>query len=220
MGLAALKELSEACLPYLPHVSGVEPDCFRVVADEAGRRELWFLRKNVVKILNDYGRKYNLIAPPVIEDLGVPLSKLGSLMYYLEEEFKKRKLHAGIYGHAGDGNLHVRPLFARTPEAMAEAWQLMDEVYRRVIGMGGTISAEHGDGLLRTPYLDEQYGASVTNLFRQIKELFDPRYILNPGVKVPHAGLESGKHEQWDIMGYLPTGGGKPFRHDHADLVH
>src|SRR5258708_18757338 len=95
----------------------------------------------------------------------------------------------------------------------------MDKVYKEVLSLGGTISAEHGDGLLRTPYLELQYGSTLTDLFKKIKELFDPNYIFNPGVKVPHPDYPNKGFRQWDISGYLPTGGGKLLHQDYQDIV-
>jgi FAD/FMN-containing dehydrogenase len=215
----ALARLRAVCEPYLPSSSNSNLDCFRVVEDKDKRKDFWFLRRNVVKILNGYARKHDLIAPPVFEDVAVPISNLGVILQFLHQEFAIYGLKSAIFGHAGDGNLHVRPLLKRDLGQMELAWNLMDKVYKKVVALGGTISAEHGDGLLRTPYLALQYGTATTALFKKIKELFDPDYILNPGVKVPHPAYPDDRFHQWDIQGYLPIGGGKLFHPDYEDLI-
>jgi len=216
----AVEKLKVVCGHYIPYSPNNNSNCFRVIENEDKRKNFWFLRKNVVKILNDYARKYDLIAPPIIEDIAVPISNIGTILAYLQREFDTRGLKAAIFGHAGDGNLHVRPLIKRDPEQMEMAWQLMDQVYKKVVSLNGTITAEHGDGLLRTPYLGLQYGTAMTTLFKRIKELFDPDYILNPGIKVPNLDYPNEGFRQWDIFGYLPTGGGKPFHPDYEDKIH
>jgi FAD/FMN-containing dehydrogenase len=216
IAVAAIKQLKIVCEHYAPRNTD---DYFRVIENSEKRKNFWFLRKNIVKILNDYGRKYDLIAPPIIEDIGVPVDSLVAILHYLHEEFDRLGLKAAIYGHAGDGNLHVRPLLKGGHEQMEMAYELMDRVYRKVISLNGTISAEHGDGLLRTPYLELQYGTPITSLFKGIKELFDPNYILNLGVKVPHPDYPDERHRHWDILGYRPVGGGTPIHPDNEDLI-
>lgn len=191
---------------------------FRCITDKARRERAWYLRKNIVKILNDYGRKHGLVAPPLIEDLVVPVEKLDELIVFLHREFIRLGSKAAVFGHAGDGNLHVRPLIGTDPESVKNAWAMTDRVYNKVIEMGGTISGEHGDGKLRTQYLARQYGA-LTELFRSLKEVIDPNYILNPGVKVAHPKFSVEGLDGWHLSGYRPTGGGEPQHPDLHDVV-
>jgi FAD/FMN-containing dehydrogenase len=62
-----------------------------------------------------------------------------------------------------------------------------DNVFRRVAESGGSITGEHGDGIARSPYIALLYGQAIMNLFQRVKQLLDPRYLLNPGKKVPAA---------------------------------
>jgi hypothetical protein len=91
-----------------------------------------------------------------------------------------------IFGHAGDGHLHVNLL----PEVGRAGWErevaaLLEEVTDEVIALAGTPSGEHGDGRLRAHTLDRVFGAEIVALFRGVKHSFDPAGILNPGVILP-----------------------------------
>ena len=90
-----------------------------------------------------------------------------------------------MYGHVGDGNIHTRPLLdPKDPRDLRTMQRLYDEVSAYVRGIRGTMSGEHGDGLLRTPYLREMYGETVYSLFSLVKNAFDPAGVMNPGKKV------------------------------------
>src|SRR2546422_6057859 len=97
---------------------------------------------------------------------------------------RKYNLQAAIFGHAGDCNLRCNPMLNQTdPRDLALMESIAEEFTDRVIGMGGSLSGEHGDGRLRTPYLRRAYGPLV-GAFEDVKRLFDPQGILNPGIIV------------------------------------
>jgi FAD/FMN-containing dehydrogenase len=90
-----------------------------------------------------------------------------------------------IAGHIGDANFHIIPLIdLKNPEARMIIIELMEKVHHLVFEFGGSMSAEHNDGLLRTPFISEMYGEKVYHLFLKIKDIFDPLRIFNPGKKV------------------------------------
>jgi FAD/FMN-containing dehydrogenase len=90
-----------------------------------------------------------------------------------------------MYGHAGNGNLHTRPIIDMDSRTELELFNIIgDEVFTRVISCGGTITGEHGDGIARSKYIKSMYGTQLVSIFEQIKKLFDPRNIMNPGKKV------------------------------------
>src|SRR5690606_34130010 len=106
---------------------------------------------------------------------------------HLQDTLKRLQVTASVFGHAVQGQLHIRPLLdldkaedVRTLESLAA------ELYEKVWLLRGTISGEHADGLSRTPFLARQYGPLV-NVFRELKRIFDPQGLLNPGIKVPLA---------------------------------
>lgn len=95
-----------------------------------------------------------------------------------------------IYGHAGSGNLHLRPLFDRhAPDLPALVTWVADRVYEAVLRYDGTITAEHGMRRLRAPYLAREWGEGMVGCIRRVKEVFDTDDLLNPGVMLSERAL-------------------------------
>jgi anaerobic glycerol-3-phosphate dehydrogenase C subunit len=116
-----------------------------------------------------------------IEDAAVHPSLLSKYIMGLREIFRKVEVEASIYGHAGDGNLHLMVfLDLREDSEVKKMLELTDACYDLVLSLKGTISGEHGDGRLRTYYLRKQY-PNLYPAMMEIKNLFDPKNILNPG---------------------------------------
>jgi FAD/FMN-containing dehydrogenase len=129
------------------------------------------------------------ISMQFIEDGVVPVARLAEYVRFLRALLERRGLPAVIFGHAGDGNLHVNPLVDVTAAGWREAAEAMvHEVAEEVARLGGTMSGEHGDGRLRAPVLETVWGAERVALFRGVKAAFDPDGILNPGVILPLPG--------------------------------
>src|SRR3954452_7308090 len=131
---------------------------------------------------------------PCIEDIAVPLAALPVFMRHVQDTLKRLQVTASVFGHAAQGQLHIRPFLdltvdsdVRTMESLAAA------LYEQVWLLRGTISGEHGDGLSRTPFLAKQYGPLV-NVFRELKQIFDPNGMLNPGKIVPIAPTRMTQH--------------------------
>jgi FAD/FMN-containing dehydrogenase len=90
-----------------------------------------------------------------------------------------------MYGHIGNGNIHTRPLInAQSAQGEQVIEQLAREVFLKVKELRGSISAEHGDGLARSRYIEEMFGPDTYQLFVQVKKIFDKKNIMNPGKKV------------------------------------
>ncbi|CAA9305455.1 MAG: hypothetical protein AVDCRST_MAG89-765 [uncultured Gemmatimonadetes bacterium] len=124
-----------------------------------------------------------------IEDGVVPVDRLPDYIRLLRAVLERHALPAVIFGHAGDGNLHVNPLVdVAKPGWREEAEAIVYEVAEGVARLGGTMAGEHGDGRLRAPVLETIWGAEMVSLFRAVKDAFDPRGILNPGVILPLPG--------------------------------
>jgi len=117
--------------------------------------------------------------PHIIEDAAVPLENLQKLFLVLYKINKKYKTRSIVYGHAGNGNIHVRLISNRKKITVIK--NIAIQYFEEVIKLGGTITAEHGDGLARSEFIKMQYGAKNYQIFKEIKKFFDPKNILNPG---------------------------------------
>ena len=123
--------------------------------------------------------KTELRIPHIIEDAAVPLEKMHKVFLLLKNIEKKYKVKTIIYGHIGNGNIHVRLISKRTNAKLIK--NIAIEYFNEVIKNKGTISAEHGDGLARSEFIKKQYGMTNYQTFKKIKQVLDPDFILNPG---------------------------------------
>jgi FAD/FMN-containing dehydrogenase/Fe-S oxidoreductase len=141
---------------------------------------LWSLPVRVVPLLN--GVRARSGGPlPIVEDISVPPAALEEFVVRMRRILQRHEVTASLYSHAGVGQLHIRP-FLPPPTAhdgpRLEA--LARDLYHAALSLGGSISGEHGLGLSRTAFLRSQYG-EFYRIFQEIKSLFDPRNLLNPG---------------------------------------
>ncbi|HDN79650.1 MAG TPA: glycolate oxidase subunit GlcD, partial [Chloroflexi bacterium] len=120
------------------------------------------------------------------EDISVPRSRIPEAIRRIREISQKYGLPIAIFGHAGDGNLHPNILFdKRKPEDMERVEKITAEVFKTAVELGGTLSGEHGVGVLKQPYLEMAIGPLAIEVMRAIKKALDPKGILNPGKVVP-----------------------------------
>jgi glycolate oxidase len=153
-------------------------------ADEQSLIRMWGARKNA---LNRATKLTVGSRKPIglIEDTVVHPDMLYDHAQQLLQMYYENKLDYVIYGHAGDGNLHTRPLIAIDSQSETQLIDLLaNKVFQRVIRAGETITGEHGDGLARVKYIESVYGPEIYHLFQDVKKLFDPRCIMNPGKKI------------------------------------
>ncbi len=144
------------------------------------KQMLWTLRRKVGEAV-----KSNSVYKE--EDTVVPRAELPELLTTVKRIGKEYGFHSVCYGHAGDGNLHVNIVKAGMSD---EDWkhklpQGIRELFKEVVRMGGTISGEHGIGTVQRNYMDIAFGSGQLQLMRQIKNVFDPKGILNPGKIFP-----------------------------------
>ncbi|MGI0026777.1 MAG: FAD-binding oxidoreductase [Nitrosopumilaceae archaeon] len=122
--------------------------------------------------------KLNQSLPALIEDATVSVERLVLLVDIIKKISKKYKLDIVTYGHAGNGNLHIRPVIRNKNKKIMK--KIAVEFFSKVIEIGGSITGEHGDGLARSEFVKLQYGNDVYSVFKKIKQEFDPKNILNP----------------------------------------
>jgi FAD/FMN-containing dehydrogenase/Fe-S oxidoreductase len=154
-----------------------------VAEDETDFQLFWGLAQRFIPTLHHMQGSSR--PTPCIEDIAVPLEAMPLFLRHLQDTLKRVQVTASVFGHAAQGQLHIRPLLDLANVDDIRAMEsLAAELYEKVWLLRGTISGEHADGLSRTPFLSRQYGPLV-NVFRELKQVFDPGGLLNPGKKVP-----------------------------------
>jgi glycolate oxidase len=146
-------------------------------ADDAQQKaELWKLRRRTAEAVKTAGYT-------IEEDTVVPRAELPALIRGVKELGLKHNFHAVCYGHAGDGNLHIRIKKEGTPDSHGdpEMTKSLRALFELVKSLGGTISGEHGIGLIQKEYMDILFDETQLQLMRGIKKIFDPNNILNAG---------------------------------------
>jgi glycolate oxidase len=152
----------------------------KMAQNEVERSALWKARRSMAPAL---ARK----APNKLgEDITVPRSAIPEVIQRLRQISTKYGLPVVIFGHAGDGNLHPNILFdKRQPDQWNKVEQMVGEIFEASLALGGTLSGEHGVGILKRPYLERALGTTSIEIQRSIKQALDPLNILNPGKIFP-----------------------------------
>jgi FAD/FMN-containing dehydrogenase/Fe-S oxidoreductase len=176
---------------------------FRVARSEEEKTALWSVRRAGLPLVY----RLSPVEKPMnfIDDTAVPAERLGDYVNGLREILGRHDARYAIFGHAGNGNLHVTPLmdphdatFAARMGAMAE------EAFELTWRLGGTITAEHGDGILRAPYLRRQF-PRAWDVMARVKRACDPAGILNPGNVISDAVAFPEQYLRFTNT-YVPTG--------------
>ena len=159
------------------------PVKMRLLEREQEIQKYWDVRRDSFKLLSDHSKK--LRTAPFIDDIVVPVDALPEYIPRLTKILDEHKLLYTVAGHVGNGNLHVIPLMDfNDPKTAETIIELSPKIYEMVKEYGGSMTAEHNDGLIRTPFLPMMFGEVVVGVFREIKESFDERYMFNPKKKV------------------------------------
>jgi len=153
-------------------------DCsyFRHESDVAKAEKLWKVRRNLSKAVKE------IAVMRVSEDVVVPNSKFPDLIEYVTELNSGSSLRINSFGHAGDGNLHVNFMADLDDPQTRELIEVeLEKLLRKTIEFGGTLTGEHGIGLAKRDYLGLEFDNSTLESMKKLKEIFDPKALLNPG---------------------------------------
>jgi FAD/FMN-containing dehydrogenase len=162
-------------------------DRVATAADPDLQARYWHVRHAASPIIAEMAG--SRVSMQFIEDGVVPVARLADYVRLLRGTLARHGLPAVIFGHAGDGNLHVNPLVDVSDSGWRDTVaRVIDEVTEGVAALGGTMAGEHGDGRLRAPLLERIWGAEMVARFQAVKDAFDPDGILNPGVILPLPG--------------------------------
>ncbi|HUC31558.1 MAG TPA: FAD-binding oxidoreductase, partial [Candidatus Paceibacterota bacterium] len=177
-----LETVSAAVRDFAKTHAGIQVHPIRTEQEE---EKYWTIRRESFALLhnNTTGKD----TAPFIDDFIVKPEYMAEVLPQVNailDKYKKDLIYT-IAGHPGNGNFHIIPLMdLRDPRVRALIPVISEEVYQLVFKYKGSITAEHNDGLIRTPYLEEMYGLKIEALFIEVKKIFDPLNIFNPGKKV------------------------------------
>lgn len=168
--------LMEDCTRIMDVLSNFETDEILFAESEAQKNALWRLRRSVGEAV-----KSNSIYKE--EDTVVPRYELPGLLHHVKRIGEKYGFTSVCYGHAGDGNLHINIIKGSLTD---DVWEnelpiAIRELFTEVVKLGGTLSGEHGIGLVQKSYMDIAFDEKSLSLMKSIKNVFDPNGILNPG---------------------------------------
>ena len=160
------------------------------IGDAAWQRDVWEIRKaglNIMMSMKGDGKPVSFI-----EDCAVPLEHLADYTDRLNRVFEKHGTRGTFYAHASVGCLHVRPVLnMKTDEGVARFVAIATQSADLVLKYGGALSGEHGDGLVRGPFMEKMFGPVLYDAFRRVKRAFDPQGRFNPGKIVEAPPLTS-----------------------------
>ena len=154
-------------------------DCVTIL-DRAGQANVWAIRKAGLGLLMSVRGDAKPI--PFVEDTAVSPERLGQFVRRFDEIVGNHGTTAGYYGHASVGCLHIRPLVSlKTQQGLDTMTSIASEIADLVREFGGSLSGEHGDGIVRGVWTEKMFGPKIYDAFRQVKQAFDPDGIMNPG---------------------------------------
>ncbi len=188
--VGAAQSQARALLETLAHKNGAGLLWTNLAENLQQHQRFWNLRDQTLP--GYYGQKGGAQPIPFAEDVAVPLPMLSRYLRELQEILKEFDATASYLIHAGAGQVHARPfLDLHTPEGASKVYPIADRIHTLAIALGGTISTQHAVGLARTPWVSRQCGPDLYPLLRQVKQIFDPHNIFNPGKIVEPDGNQA-----------------------------
>lgn len=154
-----------------------------IAKDEEDARKFWTIRRESFNLLRKKVRGKR--TAPFIDDFVVPPSTLPDFLPKLNAILSQYDITYTIAGHVGDGNFHIIPLIDPKQPGLARLIEELEQkVYALVLAYKGSITGEHNDGLVRTPFVEKMFGSEMFALFKEVERIFDPLGIFNPGKKI------------------------------------
>ncbi|MEX2515041.1 MAG: FAD-binding oxidoreductase [Candidatus Paceibacterota bacterium] len=155
----------------------------RTLYSEPEQEKYWVMRRQSFNLLRQHVKGKQ--TAPFVEDFCIAPEDVPEFLPQAIDILEGHDIAVNIAGHAGNGNFHIIPLMDLTTDAQKDKiMEVAEEFYDLVLAYSGTITAEHNDGIVRTPFLEKMYGEEVYALFEEVKKIFDPQNIFNPGKKV------------------------------------
>jgi len=184
------------------------------VSSAAGKAQVASMRENSLGLMNNVE---GIAKPlPFVEDTAVDPAKLPEYVRRFDKIIRNSGTEAGYYGHASVGCLHVRPLVdIKTRKGMDQLYKISEEITDLLKEFGGSMTGEHGDGIVRGFWTEKMFGTELVDRFREVKKAFDPQTIMNPGkiFDTPHLldnlrfGDEYKTHEIETRLDFTKEGG-------------
>jgi FAD/FMN-containing dehydrogenase/Fe-S oxidoreductase len=185
-----LRQLRQEGAATLRAVTATDPDMIA---------RIWKIRGSALTYL--YALRGRAQPVPLVEDIGVPVEELPGFLRRAQEILQRHETTAAFLIRAGTGQIHTRPFIdLDRPKEVSRLWAVSEEIHGLALELGGTISTQHGIGLARTPWVARQYGP-LYPVLRQLKAIFDPQHLFNPGKIVG----EPGEWPPWSLRRSIPT---------------
>lgn len=181
-----IDEANKEAGKVLADIKQIDKIGVHLAKDDFEAKKYWTIRHEAFNLIRYHLKKTK--SEPFIDDVIVRPEKLPEFypaLYEILNEYKGEMTFA-VGGHSGDGNMHIYTLLnPNDPKLEDVVMKVSERVYNLVARLEGSITAEHNDGIIRTPYLPKMYNEKIIGIFAKIKSIFDPLNILNPGKKVP-----------------------------------
>ena len=154
-----------------------------VTNDQFDQEDYWKMRDSAAAVMWQSADAKKPL--PIIGDAVVPTEKINEYLVHFYRLCDEFGIDKSVWGHASDGNIQNMPKFDLSQLGdRQKIFKLMNDYFKLVMDLGGNISGQYNDGRLRGPFLELAYGTQLYDIFKAIKQLFDPYDMLNPGVKV------------------------------------
>jgi FAD/FMN-containing dehydrogenase len=186
--LVEFDELPKDLKKRIDHLTQERDIAYNFFEEPDDLKQAWDIRESVLLNIKRKHEGPDRKYISFVDDLGVPVEKLADFISDISKIFQSRGIKFVVYGHVGEGNIHVRPLIKK------EDWKermknLADLLVNAAFKYGGTVTGEHGSGRNRSFYIREEWGDKIYGYFKEIKNIFDPQDLLNPKVMLSDADI-------------------------------